>query len=170
MVTDRTNPAGPPPTAGPPPAATRPPGGRLGPDVETRSTSDLFRELSEEASNLIREEMALARLEMSEKMSKMGRNAAYIGVGGAIAYAGFLALIQAAINGLGVGMWFGMPLVWAAWLSPLIIGVVVGIIGYAFLQKGMSTLKKESVVPEKTVETMRENKIWLQNQVKSKRP
>ncbi len=172
MVTDRSNPIGAPPK-GPSPAATRPAEGRFAAEPtagrEVHSTSDLVRELSDQASNLIREEMALARLEMSEKFSRMARNAAYIAVGGAIAYAGFLALIQAAINGLGVGMWYAWPLVWVAWLSPLIIGAVVAIVGYALLQKGLSTLKKESVVPEKTIETMRENKTWFERQVKSTR-
>lgn len=142
--------------------------GRMPVDADVRSAGDLAHQLSEQASRLIRQEMQLARLEMTEKISKMGRNAVYIAIGAALGYAGLLALVQAAINGLGTGIWrYENSWLWlAVWLAPLVIGLVVAGIGYAFIQKGLSALKKESIVPEKTLDTMRENKQWLEKQIK----
>lgn len=139
---------------------------RIQTQADVRSAGDLLRELSNEASMLVRQEIDLAKLEMSETLNRMLKNIAWIAVGGAVAYAGFLALVQAAVNGLGIGMWQGISLNWVAWLAPLIIGVVIAVIGYVMIQSAISSLKKQNIVPEKTLETMRENKQWLENRIR----
>jgi predicted phage tail protein len=78
-------------------------------------------------------------------------------VGGAIAYAGFLALIGAAIIGLATVM--------PAWLSALIIGGGVAVIGYSLIQKGLNDLKPKELVPRQTIESLKETKAWAQEQI-----
>jgi hypothetical protein len=163
MVLDPRNPSG---TAhtNPPPVTQD----RMRPDIETRSAGDLAKELTREASLLVRQEIQLAKLEMTEKLARTGRSIGIAVGGGLVAYAGFLAIVQAAVNGLGTGIW-AMDSSWlwlAVWLSPLVIGLIVAGIGYAMLRGALSSLKKQNIVPEKTLETMRENKQWLENQVK----
>jgi hypothetical protein len=46
---------------------------------------------------------------------------------------------------------------------PLIIGLIVGVISIVMIIKGIQTLKKLSLVPKKTVETLKEDKTWAQN-------
>ncbi len=164
MVTERNNPMGTPPRTEPPPGVQN----RLRPEIDNRSAGDLARELTEQAGSLIRQELRLARLEITEKISSMSRHIAYIAIGALLGYAALLALVQAAINGLGAGIWHGNNAwIWlAVWLAPLAIGLIIAAVGYALIQKGISTLKKDSIVPEKTLETMRENKQWLENQIK----
>lgn len=164
MVTERSNPMGTPSRQEPPPVGEA----RMRGETDARSANDLARELAEQAATLIRQEIQLAKMELTEKVSRMGRNLAYIAIGGLVAYGGFLALVQAAVNGLGAGIWReNNSRIWlAVWLAPLAIGLIVAGIGYVLVQKGITTLKKESVVPEKTMETMRENKQWLEKQVK----
>lgn len=140
--------------------------GRVAAEADNRTAGDLMRQLSEEASMLIRQEIDLAKLEMTEKIKRMARGIIWIAIGAAVGYAGLLALVQTAIDGLGIGLWTGLPLYIAAWLSPLIIAVAVLIIAAVMIQGGVSKLKKQSIVPEKTLETMRENKQWLEKQIR----
>src|SRR5687767_11341854 len=58
-----------------------------------RSIADLLKELRDESSNLLRQEVALAKTEMAEKAADYGKNAASIATGGAVAYAGALLLL-----------------------------------------------------------------------------
>jgi hypothetical protein len=130
-----------------------------------RSIADLIKELRDEATTLIRQEMALARTEMSEKAAKVGRNAAYTGVGAVLLHLGLLfALLAASVAMvLLLGHWGAGINAW--WLGPLIVGAVVGIIGAVMTSKGISTLKRQSLTPDKTVQSLKEDKQWLQEKV-----
>jgi len=125
---------------------------------EERSLGDLFAELASETSTLVRQEIKLATAEMSQKATRAGRNVGLIGAGGALAYAGFLALVAAAIIGLGQLI--------PAWLSALIVGLVVVGIGYVLIQMGMSALKRMDPMPRQTVETLKEDKEWAKEQLR----
>ncbi len=131
-----------------------------------RSATELVKDLRDEVTHLIRQEVALARVELSEKTSRLIRNAAYLATGGAIAFAGLIILLMAASAGLYVGLWAaGLTHATAGWLAPLIVGVVVGIIGYAFVQKALNTFKNEPLLPERTVESLEHNKEWMKEKV-----
>lgn len=131
-----------------------------------RSATELVKELRDEVTHLIRQEVALARVEVSEKAARMARNAAYLATGGAIAFAGLIILLMAASAGLYVGLWAaGLSHATSGWLAPLIVGVVVGLIGYALVQKAISTFKRESLMPERTVQSMEHNKHWVKEKV-----
>jgi len=125
---------------------------------DERSLGELFADLARETSNLVRQEVTLARTEMTEKVTQVGRDGGTIGMGGAIAYAGFLAIVAALILGLGQFL----PL----WLSALIVGLVVGGIGYAVLQRGLSALKRANLTPHETIETLKEDAEWAKDQTK----
>lgn len=133
---------------------------------ETRSVVDLVKELRDETTQLMRQEVALARIEISDKLSRAARNVAYLMVGAFILYAGLLIVLVAASAGAYVGLVAaGLTHYTAGWLGPLIIGVVVAIIGYAFVQKALSTLKQESLVPGQTIQSVKETKEWVQEKV-----
>jgi len=78
--------------------------------------------------------------------------------GGMIAYAGLIGVMIAVI----VGLSRFMPL----WLSALIVGIVVIVIGAIMIMSGRSSLQKMTVVPEQTVESMKENTEWAKEQVR----
>jgi len=125
---------------------------------DERSLGELFAELARETSTLVRQEVALARTEMIQKAAEIGRDSRTIGIGGAIAYAGFLALVAALILGLGQLV----PL----WLSALIVGLVVAGVGYAVLQRGVTALKRANLAPKETIETLKEDAEWAKDQMK----
>jgi uncharacterized membrane protein YqjE len=134
--------------------------------ADGRSLTGLVRELRDEAIVLVRQEVALARTEMSEKAARVARNSAFIGVGAFLAYAGLFVLLLAGVVGLYLGLVAaGLTHATAGWLSPLIIGAVLAVVGYVFIQKGLSTLKHESIVPERTVESIKADKEWMEEKV-----
>jgi len=126
---------------------------------DDRSLGDLFAELSRETSALVRQEVALAKTELSEKAARVGRNVGYIAMGGALTYAGVLTIIAALVIILANA---GLP----SWASALLTGVVVLVIGYIFTQKGVATLGREQMAPTQTIDTMKENAQWVKGQMK----
>lgn len=125
---------------------------------DDRSLGELFTELSREMTTLMRQEVRLATTEMSQKASKIGKNIGFLVLGGAVAYAGFLALVAAAI----IAVAALVP--W--WLSALVVGLVVAGIGYALVQKGLSTLRQVDLTPQQTVETLKDDAKWAKEQVR----
>ncbi len=124
---------------------------------EDRSLGELFGELSRESSALVRQEMALAKTELTQKAAKVGKDVGFLAVGGAIAYAGFLALVAALI--------FALASFIPAWLAALIVGIVVAGVGYFLVQKGLSALKQENLAPEQTIDTLKEDTAWAKKQI-----
>jgi uncharacterized membrane protein YqjE len=118
-----------------------------------KSLGDLFSDLTSEISLLFRQEMELAKLEMIQKATRAAKNSGLLIVGIAMGYTAFLALTAAAI--------FALALVMPLWLSALIIGVLVGVIGGGLAFMGLKRLKRQSPVPEQTIETLKEDKRWL---------
>jgi hypothetical protein len=116
-----------------------------------RSLIGLFSDLFRETSTLVHEEAQLAKAEISEKVSQLGTGVAAIAAGGAILFAGFIVLLFAAVNALAMFL----PPEHAAWLAPLIIGLVVMIAGYIALSKGRKEFKAESLKPSRTMESLR---------------
>ncbi len=125
---------------------------------DTRSLGELFASLSKDTTTLVRQEIELAKTEISEKVSNAVKNVAVLVVGGAVAYAALILILAAVAVGLAQIM--------EPWLAVLIVGVVVAIIGLLLVQKGLSALKNLNFVPEKTIETLKEDKEWAQQQMK----
>ena len=124
---------------------------------EDRSLGDLFSELASDTSLLVRQEVALAQTELTQKATVVGKDIGFLVVGGAVGYAALLAILAAAIIGLALFI--------PAWAAALIVGVIVGIVAFIMISSALKSLKKTSITPEKTVETLKEDAQWLKNQV-----
>ncbi len=127
--------------------------------ADERSLGELFAELAQETSTLVRQEVELAKTELSQTATRVGKDLALLAVGGAVAYAGFLALLAALAIGLGQ---LGVP--W--WLAALIVGLVVVGVGYFLVQRGLNALKREDLAPRQTIESLKEDKEWAKAQTK----
>lgn len=123
---------------------------------DDRSLGELFADLTREMSTLVRQEVALAKTEMTEKASYIGKNAAMVAVGGALLYAAALALLAACV----IALANVMP--W--WLAALIVAVVVGIMGGVVAWLGVENLRKAQLAPTKTVDTIKEDATWIKQQ------
>ena len=124
---------------------------------EQRSLGELFRELSEEAKRLVRQEVELAKTEIKEKLSELGKDPAFIAIGGILAYSGFLVLLAALVIGLGHLIGYG----WSA----LVIGALVVAAGAGLAMSAIKKMKTMSVAPEKTVAQIKETKQWAARQL-----
>ncbi len=127
--------------------------------TDERSLGELFAELAHETSTLVRQEVELAKTELSQNATRIGKDLAFLAVGGAVAYAGFLALLAALAIGLGQ---LGVP--W--WLAALIVGLVVVGVGYFLVQRGLNALKQEDLAPRQTIESLKEDKEWAKAQTR----
>jgi hypothetical protein len=119
---------------------------------------DLLRQLAAEGSALLRNEMALAKLEMREMGRELAIDSAKVATALALALVGGLAVTTAAIIALG-NLLGGMYA-----LSALIIGVVLLAAGAIFARSGIAGLKKPPR-PEQTVQTMKDNREWARDEV-----
>lgn len=126
---------------------------------DERSLGELFSDLARETSTLVRQEVELAKTEMTQKATKVGKDIGFLVVGGAVAYAGFLALVAAVAIGLGQ---LGMP--W--WLATLLVALLVGGVGALLVMKGLNALKQASLAPERTMATLKEDVEWAKAQTK----
>ena len=125
---------------------------------DDRSLGELFSELAQETSTLVRQEVALAKTEMGEKASRVGKDVGFLAAGGAVAYAGLLAILAAVIVVLDTFL----PL----WLAALLVGLVVVGVGYFLVKKGLDALKSEDVAPRQTIETLKEDGQWIKDQTR----
>jgi hypothetical protein len=133
---------------------------------EESSIVYLLKKLRDDTTTLVRDEISLAKTEISEKIASTSRNVGYLAVGALGAYAALLLFLQ------GIGLLLrdlfisgGMNQASASLLGFLIVGGVIGIIGALLIVKALNTLKKEPLTPTKTAETLREDKEWVQNKV-----
>ena len=126
---------------------------------DDRSLGELFADLARESSTLLRQEVQLAKTELSQKVSQLGKDAASVAIGGLVAYAGLLAILAALIIGLAAA---GLP--W--WAAALLVGIIVAGIGYALIQRGLTALKREDLAPRKTIESLQEDAQWAKEQVR----
>jgi len=125
---------------------------------DDRSLGELFAELAQETATLARQEVQLAKTEMAQKAAQIGRNVGFLAIGGAVAYAGFLAILVAVIIVLAAN---GIP--W--WLSALLVGLVVAGVGYVLVQKGLTALKQQDLAPRETIESLKEDTTWAKEQI-----
>lgn len=132
---------------------------------EERSIGQLLKELRDETTTLLRQEVDLAKTEMTEKASRVGSNLGSLALGGGVAFLGSLALLAAVVYGLTSLLDQFMSLGVAVWLAPLIVGVILAAVGYSLIKKALETLKQESLAPRRTTETLQENKEWLKSKM-----
>jgi len=125
---------------------------------DERSLGDLFSDLARETSTLVRKEVHLAKAELTQSATEAGRGAAMLAAGGLVAYAGLIFVLLAIVYGL---IETGMD----PWLSALIVGLVVIAIGAVMLLRGRESLKPDNLAPRKTVETLKEDRAWVQEQI-----
>jgi len=122
------------------------------------SLGDLFGNLARDMGTLVSQEITLARTELTEKASRVGKDIAMLAVGGLVAYAGLLAIIAAVVFLIADR---GVPL----WASALIVGAVVAIVGYVLVQRGISALKQQDLTPRQTIQSIKDDTQWAKEQI-----
>jgi hypothetical protein len=125
---------------------------------EDRNIGELFGQLTQDMTLLVRQELQLARSEMSEKISRVTSNLISVLAGGFVAYVGALALVAALILGL-----HELADI-SPWVSALIVGALFAIAGYVMLNRGLKELKRVDLAPRRTVESLKDDVQWAKEQ------
>jgi uncharacterized membrane protein YqjE len=122
-----------------------------------RPVTEVLRDIVTNVQEMVRSEVRLARVEMSQEVSKTARAGALLAAGAVLGAVGgvFLLVFVAQLLGL----------VMPAWAATLIVGLVVAIVGFALITTGKNRLRIPT--PEKTIENVKENVEWMKNQTKS---
>ena len=116
--------------------------------------------IAQDALELIRQEARLARQETIEKLTPAARATGMVVGGGVMATLGGSYLLQAAIRLLETIM--------PRWLASLVGGAGLTAGGVALMRRGGREIQDLSLVPEKTLNSLREDKEWLIHQIKSR--
>jgi uncharacterized membrane protein YqjE len=121
-------------------------------DLRDRSTGELLKQLSRETSTLVRQEMALARAELTEQGKKTGKGAGMLGGAGVAGLLTLGALSATVIAALAEGM--------DTWLAALIVTVIWAVVAGVLALQGRNKIKEATPPAPQTVETLKEDVRW----------
>jgi hypothetical protein len=123
-----------------------------------RTMGLLLRDLAEGSATLVRQEVKLARLEVTAMLSAVGVGTAEIAVGGVLALLGGLAFLTGLIL-LPGDQWLRDRY----WLAALIVTVIAGGVAAFFAKRGLALLSAKELMPDDTITTLKEDKEWLRH-------
>ncbi len=127
------------------------------------SIGGLVRGILTDLRTLIREEIALARVEIREQAGRARAAALSFGLAAAaLAFGGAFLLIALAMG-------IADLLNWPVWAGFLIVAVLLSIVGLFTLSSGRRQLRTFHAMPEETVTTLKENSEWIAKRLSSER-
>jgi uncharacterized membrane protein YqjE len=131
-------------------------------ELRERPVSDLVKQLASQTSTLVRQELDLAKAEMTEKATIAGKGAGLIGGAAVVGLLAAGALTACLILVLSEAM--------DAWLAALIVAVVMGAVAAVLGLAGRNKVRQAApAVPEQTVETVKEDVEWAKTRTPSAR-
>jgi Putative Actinobacterial Holin-X, holin superfamily III len=128
--------------------------------MPNRSIADIFTDVINQFTTLLGKEGQLARNEISEKITRVAVGLGLIIGGSVLLTPALVVLLQAGVSALIARNIVGEP--WA----PLIVGGVIFVIGILLLLAGMSRLKAEALVPNKTIQQIQSDIRVAKQQVR----
>ena len=134
-------------------------GVRAHPTTAEPSLGELFRQLTTDTGQLIRQEVTLAKAELRQTSATVSRDAAKIGVAVFVANAGILALTAFLVIALGDA--FNN-----FWLSALIVAVVFLGVGGVLARNAVSDIKRRGIAPRETAATLRDDATWAKQEAR----
>jgi uncharacterized membrane protein YqjE len=121
---------------------------------------ELLKQLSEETTRLVHQEIELAKAELAQKGRQAGMGAGLFGAAGAIGFLALAALTTCLILALDAAV--------PAWLAALIVAVVYGAIAAVLAMRGRAKVKQAvPPLPEQTIETVKEDVQWAKTRMPS---
>ena len=128
------------------------------PERRERSVATLLSDLARDFSLLIRQEVALAKAEASEKVGQLGMGIGMMAAGGFVAFAGLIVLMFAGV--------YALALVMEPWQAALIVGGVVTLLGLILVFVGKSKLSADKLTPQRTIQSIKDDARWAKEQVR----
>lgn len=129
-------------------------------DLRQQPVGELLKQLSEETTTLVRQELELAKAEMTEKGKQASAGLGMFGGAGLTALLALGALTAALIAALDTAL--------PTWLAALIVTIVYGAIAGVLALTGKDRLNRASPpVPEQTHQTVKEDVRWVKTRARS---
>lgn len=131
--------------------------------IQDESIGGLLRGILMDVRTLIREEIALARVELRDHLGRARTAAISFGAAAAALAAGGMLLLIA------VSLGIADLLDWPAWSGFLIVALLLSGLGVVMVMAGRKQLRGVSAVPTETVSTLKENSEWIAKRLSSAR-
>lgn len=125
---------------------------------DNKSLGQLFGDLLTETRTLVRQEIALAKTEMSGKAAFVGKHAGVAGAGVLVILLGALSIVAGLIIAVGHKIGYAT--------SAFIIGVLFAIAGAVLVMKALNALKTQSMAPQQTADQLKETNQWAKDQIR----
>lgn len=122
-----------------------------------RPFAALLNALIDDVRRLIQLEFALFKQEMAGNARRLSLGLVAIAVGGVLAFTAWLAIFSAAV--------IALTIVWPAWLAALVLGAATLIVGGLVLYFGIRRIRVQTMVPQRTINTLREDSVWIRERV-----
>lgn len=140
-----------------PPASDARPGDRP-------NLTELIKQLGDDATTLVRQEVALVKAEFAEKTKRAALDAATIPAGGAVAYAGVILMLVGITLAVGWGLIaLGMAPLPALVVSFIVLGLIVTTVGAIVAKHAVNRVTQDDLTPSRTLESIHENKQWIKD-------
>jgi uncharacterized membrane protein YqjE len=131
-------------------------------DLRERPVGELLRQLSQETTTLVKQEIELAKAEMAEKGKQAGIGAGMFGGAGVSGLLALIFLSLAVVAALDTATW--------AWLAALIVGLVWAAAAAVLALQGRNKVQQATPpAPEQAIESTKEDVQWAKSQAKSAR-
>lgn len=124
------------------------------------SLGELLRRLTTDSGELVRQEVALAKVEMRQVGSTLAQDGAKLGVALVLALAGMLAVTAFLV--IALGNLFGNY-----WLAALLVGVVLLAVGGVLGKNAIDDVKRRGLKPEHTLGSLREDAQWAKREARA---
>jgi drug/metabolite transporter (DMT)-like permease len=128
-----------------------------------RGLGTLLRDLADGSAALVRGEARLARIEIAQIATGIGKGTAFVATGAVLALLGSLSLLAGIVFLIG-DQWLPAD---QYWLGALVVLVIAGAIAIVLARRGMSLLAPSQLAPTETVTTLKEDKEWLKQRLTS---
>jgi uncharacterized membrane protein YqjE len=129
-------------------------------DPRDHSIGELVKDLATETSTLVRQEIDLAKAEMTERGKRAGKGAGMLGAAALVGLLAAGALTACFIAALDKAM--------ATWLAALVVTVVLGAIAAALAITGRKQIQEAAPpVPEQAIDSVKEDVQWAKTRTRS---
>ena len=126
--------------------------------AEERSISDVLQDILRNVQEMVRSEMRLAKVEIREEVRRAISSSVWIAAGAVVAVSAWLFLLWTLAYALATRM----PM----WAATLVVSVVMGASATVLIMGGIRRAKRIQAIPERTVESVKENLEWMKQPTK----
>ena len=126
--------------------------------AEERSVSDVFQDILRNLQEMVRSEIRLAKVEVRGEITQAASSGVWMAAGGVAALSAWIFVAWAVVYALATRM--------SMWAAALIVAFVMAVAAWTLIMGGMRRAKRVHPIPERTVESVKENLEWMKQPTK----